>query len=294
MYLLIIMNVIWASCYTVMKWGLEYMSPMHFLFLRMLISLVVMFIISFRHIKLLDRYVVSRGAMLGGIIAIAHGLGFVGVDKSYATDAAILYAIEPVAAIVIARILLKERMDAWRFLALALALTGFVIMSNVSFRNFFSNTIFLGNMLMLMGVIADGFFSPVAKPVVEKYPARLVLAVALFFATLVLSPFAVLSPVKSTAFSWEAIFSILYLSILCTCVGWTMWLYFLSRLPVNVIALTVFIQPVLGAFIPHFTIGEQIGSRIWFGGSIILLGVAIALFKRKSTSDDMIAEAVIH
>jgi len=270
------------------------MSPMHFLFLRMSVALIVMFAISLKYIKLLDRYVVFRGALLGVIIAASHGLGFVGIDRSFATDAAILYAIEPVTSILVARILLKERMDGWRSLSLFLALTGFFILSHISFENFFSNTIFLGNILMLVGVLADGFFSPVAKPVVEKYPARLVLTVALFFATLVLSPFAVLSPVKSTAFSWKAIFSILYLSILCTCVGWTMWLYFLSKLSVNVIAITVFIQPVLGAFIPHFTIGEQIGSRIWFGGSIILLGVAIAFFKRKNTADEMIAEAVIH
>ncbi|MBI2342247.1 MAG: DMT family transporter [Deltaproteobacteria bacterium] len=288
------MNIIWASCYTVMKWGLEYLSPMHFLFLRMSVSLVIMIIISIKQFRRMDKYVILRGAALGAVLAVAHGLGFAGINKSHATDAAILYAIEPVGAIIIARIMLKERMDAWRFSALILTLIGFVILSDVSFKNILSNFTLIGNLLMLVGVLADGFFSPVAKPVVEKYPARLVLTAALFFATLFLLPFALISPVKSPSISWEAVASVLYLSALCTCVGWTLWLYFLSRFPVNVIAITVFIQPVLGAFIPHFTIGEEVSARVWFGGGVILLGVLIAVAKRWRSEDELISEAAIH
>lgn len=294
MYLLIIMNIIWGSCYTVMKWGLDYFSPMHLLFLRMSIALVVMIAISIKLFKFLDRRVMLRGAFLGCIIAVSHILGFVGINKSFATDAAIIYAVEPVAAIVVARIVLKEKMDKWRWLALAMALTGFFILSNVSFHNFFSSGIFVGNLLMLIGVLADGFYSPIAKPVSEKYPARLILTIALFFTTIIILPFAISSPIKSTVISWQGIFSVLYLSLLCTCCGWTLWLYFLGKFPVNVVALTVFIQPVVGAFVPHFTIGEQIGSRIWFGGGVILLGVLITVFKRKKSNEELIAEGVLH
>jgi drug/metabolite transporter (DMT)-like permease len=277
-----------------MKWGLEYLSPMHFLFLRMSLSLVVMGLVSIKQFRFLDKYVILRGVALGAILAVAHGLGFAGINMSHATDAAILYAIEPVGAIIIARILLKERMDSWRFLALILTLAGFVILSDVSFKNFFSNLTLLGNLLMLAGVLADGFFSPVAKPVVEKYPARLVLTIALFFATVFLLPFALISPVKAASISWEAVASVLYLSVLCTCVGWTLWLYFLSKFPVNVIAITVFIQPVLGAFIPYFTIGEEISARIWFGGGVILIGVLVAVAKRWRSEDELISEAALH
>lgn len=294
MYLLIIMNVIWASCYTVMKWGLDYLSPMHFLFLRMFISLIVMTAYSARYLRLIDGKLLFRGMMLGAIIATSHGMSFIGIDRSYATDAAILYAVEPVTAIVVARIFLKERMDGWRLLALGLALAGFLILSDVSYRNILSNLTLIGNFFILIGVMADGFFSPVAKPVTENYPARLILTVAIFFTSLIIFPFALLSPVKTTYISWQPVVSLLYLSLLCTCVGWTLWLYFLKKLPVNVIALTVFIQPVLGAFIPHFTIGEEIGARIWLGGCVILTGVAIAVFKRKNCESELVSEAVMH
>ena len=288
------MNIIWGSCYTVMKWGFDYFSPMHLLFLRMSVGFLVMLVFSFRYLKFLDRRVLIRGACLGAIIAVSHGLSFIGIYKSFATDAGILYAIEPIAAIVVARIMLKEKMDKWCFLALVLALTGFSILSDISLNNFLSNKVFLGNLLILIGVLADGFYSPVAKPIAEKYPARLILTTGLFFTTVIIFPFALISPVKSFTITWQGMFSIFYLSILCTCCGWTLWLYFLGRFPVNVVALTVFIQPVVGAFVPHFTIGEQISPRIWFGGSIILIGVFIAVFKRKKTKEDLLSEGVLH
>ena len=147
---------------------------------------------------------------------------------------------------------------------------------------------------MLCGVFADGLFSPVAKPACERYPARVVLTTALFFTALFLFPFALFSPLRQNELSWQPVASILYLAIPCTCFGWTLWIYFLKKLPVNVIALTVFIQPVVGPFIAHFWLGEQIGSRIWFGGSVIIAAIAIALFKRNSSKEELIAEAVIH
>lgn len=293
MYLLIIMNLLWAASYSFMKWGMEYLAPIHLLFVRMLVSFIVLFFVSFGKWKGMPVKVVFRCALLGLVIAIAHGFGIVGMDKSHAIDGAVLYALEPIVAIVYARILLKERMDSWRILALVLALTGFAILSNVFSDNLLSNLTFVGNFLMLIGVFADGAFSSVAKPAVEHYPARVIMMIALLFTTLFLLPFAIATPVRSTVISWQPVVSIFYLSVICTSVGWTIWVYFLKRFPVNIIALTVFLQPVFGPFISHFTLGEQISARVWFGGSVILIAIAIAVFKRKSSETELIAEAVI-
>jgi len=294
MYLLFIMNILWGASYAVQKWGLSYMAPMHMLLARLVVGLIVMWMFSYKAWPKMDRGGVMRCAALGAIIAGAHGLGFMGLDKTQAIDAAILYAMEPIMAIVFARILLKERMDIWRKLALFLALAGFAILSNIRLSNILQNLTFWGNLLILLGVFCDGLFSPVAKPAAEKYPARVILTIALFFAVLFILPFALLTPLSPTTFTWKPWLSIFYLAVICTALGWTMWIYFLGRFPVNVIALTVFIQPIVGPFISHFAIGEEISARVCFGGGVIVAAVAIAVFKRKSSTSDMIAEAVAH
>jgi drug/metabolite transporter (DMT)-like permease len=295
MYLiLIIMNIIWGSSYTAQKWGLEYMAPMHMLLARLTIAFIVMFIVSSRGWPKMDRRGIARCAGLGAIIAAAHGLGFIGIDESHAVDASILYALEPIAAIVFARIILKERMDIWRKTALILALAGFSVLSNMWSSNVFKNITFWGNLILLAGVFCDGLFSPVAKPVAEKYPARVILTLALFFAAIFILPFAIATPIRPTTFTWKPWVSIFYLAVLCSAFGWTLWVYFLRRFPVNVIAPTVFIQPIVGPFISYFTIGEEISARVWFGGGIILVAIAIAVFKRKISETEIIAEAVVH
>ena len=294
MHFLIIMNILWGGSYAVMKWGMAYLAPMHLLFIRMLVSLIIISIFSIKMWQGMRPQMIVRCAILGAILAIAHGFGVTGIDKSQSVDGALLYAMEPIVAIIYARILLKERMDVWRGMALVLALVGFVVLSNITADNLLSNLIFLGNILILVGTFADGAFSSVAKPVVKEYQARIVLAVLLFFATLYLLPFALGTPVRPTSFSWQAAASIFYLSVICTSVGWTLWLALLKKHEVNVIALTVFVQPVVGPFVSHFMLGEEISARVWFGGGIILVAVLIAVLKRKKTETEIIAEAVIH
>ena len=121
------MNVLWGASYTFQKWGLEYMAPMHMLLARLVVALIVMTAFSYRHWPRMTRGGVIRCAALGAIIAAAHGLNFIGINKSHAVDAAILYAIEPVMAIIFARIILNERLDIWRGLALFPAVSYFCL-----------------------------------------------------------------------------------------------------------------------------------------------------------------------
>ena len=275
------MNILWAASYTFMKWGFEYLSPMHLLFARFLISVIILYSVSWRLVRGMPSKVLLRCILLGAVIAVSHGFSVIGVDKSHAMDGALIYALEPIFAIIWARILLNEKMDMIRWISLIFALIGFAILSDITSRDIFSNLTFIGNILILIGAMADGVFSPVAKPASEHYNARVIMATSLFFATIFLLPFALTTPLKAGSFSWQAIVSVLYLAVICTSIGWTLWVFFLKKYPVNVMVITVFLQPVFGPLISHFTIGEQISARIWFGGGMILAAVLLATIKQK-------------
>jgi drug/metabolite transporter (DMT)-like permease len=249
------------------------------------LGLFVLFLFSVRYLSEITPKVLKRCALVGAVIAVSHGLSMIGIDKSYATDGVLLYALEPIMAIVFARILLKEKMDALRVAALILALIGFGVLSNITSQRLLANMTFIGNLIMLIGILADGLFSPLAKPVLERASPRIVMMLVIFFAVIFISPFAIMTPVRHAAFSWKAAVSIFYLAVICLGIGWTVWLHYLKKFPVNVIALTVFIQPVVGPFISHYFIGEQIGARVWFGGGIIILAVILATIRRKQTED---------
>lgn len=292
MFYLIFLNVLWAASYSAMKWGLESLAPMHLLFGRYLVAAIVLFFFSLGQLKFVDKKLLAKTALVGLIMAVAHALSMWGLNKSFAADASILYAFEPISAIIFARILLKEKMDIYRFLAIALAVIGFVILSDINFKNFLANFTFIGNFVMVVGVFGEGLFSPVAKSVVDKYPPKLVMTLALIWGTLFLLPIVLMTPAKSGLFSFKAMASVFYLAIVCMAIGWTAWMHFLKKYPVNMIAPTVFVQPVVGPFIAYFSIGEKIGTRVWIGGGIILVAVLLSMAKRKVTEQELISEGV--
>ncbi len=284
------MNILWSASYSAIKYSLDFFAPLQLLVVRFLLSAIVLAFFSYKYGFRQPKKIILRCALLGLVIAVAHGLGALGINLSHATDGAIIYAMEPISAIIFARIILKERMDARKLLALIIALTGFAILSDVLSKDIFHNLILIGNFIMLIGIIVDGLYSPVAKPIVEKCPARIAMMYTLFFASIYLVPFALLSPVKHQTFTWQVGASIFYLTVICTAIGWTFWMFCLKKFPVNAIALTVFLQPVFGPIISHFTLGEQISSRTWFGGGVILCGVLVAMIKRKPRETELVTE----
>lgn len=277
-----------------MKMGVDVMAPLQFLWVRMFVSLLIMLPFSYKNMKNIPRGMFWRVVLLGATLTTSHAFGMIGIDKSQAIDGALLYALEPIIAIIYARILLKEKLDLSRGLALIMALIGFGILSNITSSNLLSNLTFVGDFLIVFGIFVDGAFSSISKPIVEKCQARVLLTWILFFSVIFLTPFAILSPYKPTMISWKSGVSIFYLSVICTCVGWTFWLMMLKKYKVSLLSLSIFIQPIVGPFISHFMIGEQISARVWFGGSVILFALFLAVFGRKTSEEELVAEAVIH
>jgi drug/metabolite transporter (DMT)-like permease len=73
----------------------------------------------------------------------------------------------------------------------------------------------------------------------------------------------------------RALLSIVYLGVVGSLIGFTLFYYVLKRVTANTSALITVITPVLalllGAFINH----EQVGARIWAGTALVLGGLAL-------------------
>jgi len=68
-----------------------------------------------------------------------------------------------------------------------------------------------------------------------------------------------------------------YLGVLCTAVGYAVWFAAIKVVPVNVVALTLFVQPIAGAAIAAVFLGEALHLGQLWGGLVIVIGLALGL-----------------
>ncbi len=200
-----------------------------------------------------------------------------GVQMSRAGNASLLYAFEPILGIVLAVLILKEKARPSYFVAMVLAAAGLIVLSGPK-SGFFSDAVSLGNLLVVAGISCEVFLSIVLKPISGKVSSLQVMTLSLFFATALLAlPMAMQTGKVELSLSRD-IFIIGYLSLLCTAVGYTLWVKVMSKLPVSIMYFTLFVQPVTGPFIAWVFLGERPTAKFLIAAIFLICGMGVAIF----------------
>ena len=72
-----------------------------------------------------------------------------------------------------------------------------------------------------------------------------------------------------------ALWSIIYLGVIATAVGFNLYFYILKHLQASQVALLTLITPVTALWLGNLLNNEQIGVNAWVGSAMILAGMAI-------------------
>jgi drug/metabolite transporter (DMT)-like permease len=207
-----------------------------------------------------------------------------GIERSLATNAALLTLSIPVFTVLLASAIREERMNRWRWLSFALGITGAVISSDIDWRNLqmLNAHYLLGNGLILIGCSGSAFTNVFSKGLLERFqPIRLLMTAYLFTAMICVPLMLWLEPVK-----WEVLRSYpkdawIGLGILgCFSWGISMVLFFrvLSRLEVTQVSLSVYLLPFFGILLSAVFLKERISAAILGGGLLVLTGTTLILF----------------
>lgn len=275
------MNVLWACSSVVVKIGLTSLDPLALVFWRFAAALVILAAaLALKRPRLgMRRGDALRILAAGLLLGLTNWLWVAGIDLSHATDASLLYVFEPISGIILASIFLRERILPTTIAGLLLVLVGLAALANFDLRAFGweGGGVGRGNLLVALGLICEGCFSITLKPMARRVPAIVttagVLAVALALLTVPILARGTL-PAPTGA---HALFAVAYLAVICTVVGYTLWVKVMKHVPVGVMLFTVFLQPLLGPFVAWATLGETIDRRIVTGGLFLIGGMAVAV-----------------
>lgn len=277
--ILVFHQMVSACAFPFAKIGLNQLDPLVFAFFRFLLSSMVyvpVLIWQNRKSKISRRdnlRIFGIGLLL---IPINQVIFLVGQSLTSAGHSSLLFATTPVFIYLLAIFFLKEKATILRSVGIVIALGGvYVILSGGKIH--FGREHFLGDILVLIAVVAWAVATVLGKPLARRYGAFRVTGSALVYGSLVYLPFGLFQALKGdySAVDWRGWFSIGYMAIVISVGAYVLWYWVLKYLDASRAAIMQNIQPIIATVVAAFLLSEPITSNLILGGVIVIGGVIL-------------------
>ncbi|MSU58781.1 MAG: DMT family transporter [Pedosphaera sp.] len=285
--LLVVMNFFWAGSYSAFKALAPHLDPGGVATMRFGLSAILLLAAwPWLPGKTPRGRDLALTALMGVIVfVLAPRLQVAGVQLGQAGDAAVLMGLEPLIGSLMAAVFLHEHIGPRRWVGFILGLAGVVLMAEV-WRPDFHLPGLAANVLIFASFFAESAYSVMGKPLIARAGLIKVLALALLAGTVVNAgvdgghTFA-----AARVLPLGAWLLLLYLVLICTVAGCVLWFVVVREAEVNVVVLTVFLQPVVGVIIAVVMLGEKLHWGQLWGSTAILVGLVIALSRQVKRVD---------
>jgi drug/metabolite transporter (DMT)-like permease len=270
----------WGIATAVSKRAVEEISPLTLFPIQLAISLLALgtFVALARERpQRPDR--LSAVAWLGVLNpGFAYCIGLIGLSRISASMSVLMWATEPLLIVGLAVMFLKERIAPRTALALAIAVSGVILIAyQADTRGTMS-----GILLTLIGVLACAFYTIVAKKLLVDTSALVGLIVqqgaALGFAVVVLAVSNVWFDTFSlTGISRTGWISAFLSGLLYYAVGF--WLYLIGLRQTSASRAGAFLNliPFFGVSAGFILLGEGFSAQEWIGAGLIIGSLAVGL-----------------
>jgi len=289
-FLLVGMNLLWAASYPIFKFLTESISSGALATLRFGICAVLLLVawpwLGRHNPRWSD---LPRLALLGVIVfCAAPRLQIEGVHLGQAGDTSLLMALDPLITAIAAAVFLRERVPTRRWWGCALGMVGVVLLSRVWTGEAVPMRGLAANTLFILSFFCEAAFSVLGKPILHRCSPMKIIAVGALFGTVAN---LVLDATFDHGSAWRAIgvlnrtgwILVIYLAVVCTIIGYTLWYVVIRETEVNVVGLTVLVQPMAGLLLAVLWLGERFHLGQLWGSVAIIAGLAVGL-RRNGTS----------
>lgn len=197
-----------------------------------------------------------------------------------AGNSAVLMSIEPLMTSVAAALFLREHLGPRRLAGFALGMCG-VALLNGAWRKDFHWTGLTPSLIFVSSFVCEAAYSVIGKPIIARASVMKTLALSLVAGTaanlLIDGPRTLHDARTLPVEGWVLLFA---LAILCTVIGYSVWLIVIRECPVNVAALTIFAQSVFGIALAALWLHEKLHWGHLLGSLTIVAGLILGLSRQ--------------
>ncbi|MCL4692898.1 MAG: DMT family transporter [Candidatus Hydrogenedentes bacterium] len=280
-------NLLWAGNPVMTKFILRDFAPIQAAWLRIAVSVLVLApIVLVRHRPKLthaSRFPWAEAVIAGAIVYFVTPIVVtVGLDRSLAVHNSFITGLEPVITIVLAWLVLHERMRASRWLVLGVAFSGFMLLSGMAntWLGLVASGHLLGNLLLLAGMVGESMFSIMGGRLVQRARPGVILLTCLLTGSVLLTAYLITTDAwpDFRNFSWSSAIGLAWAGPVTTVACYYFWLASLRVIPVNAAAFSLFVQPLVGAAMGYVLLTERMDAIQIAGAGLILLALALHVY----------------
>lgn len=290
-----------AICFVMVIWGISFLSikvtvnvlgAMSLAFSRFAIASVLLMI--FLKIREPKTRLMKKDFPRMGISAIV-GISFYfflennGVKMTTASTASIIIATIPIFTILADYIFRGNRITLPKVLGVLFSFAGVYLIVGNSGKLDFSSRYFTGNMLMFGAALSWVLYSMLTKPLEKNYSGLATTTYQTVIATIAILPFTFFEHNQWSGVNMIIIANILFLGILCSALGYFLYIYSIRELGIDLVSIFINLIPVITIICSYFVLDEKITPIQLVGGGIIIFAVYMVdlsnrLIQKKNTT----------
>ena len=267
--------LVWSSSYAAISYGLQVFTPGELVLLRFsLASLCLLALVVMGFIKLPPRQDWPAIVLLGFIGNTLYQLCLCySMTRLSVGAAAVVISMIPGVTSVFAVLRLKERLSTRAIVGLGIAFAGTLLVTLGRGHDLHLEPMAL---LAFAAVICSSVYFVWQKPLFARTSPLGVSAASIIAGTVGFIPFGLHLPEKLMLVSHAQLFSVIYLALLPTVVGFLCWSWALSRAPASRVSSFLYLQPLIACAIAWVWLGEIPTWLTVAGGSLAIVGVVLA------------------
>ncbi len=282
-WLLFLLSMIWGIAFVAVRRADFELSPVNLAVLRWLISSVaygIVLIFIGRPKTPFVRKDLPRFLVISFANVPMYHLALNYAETTVSSGlAGLLISLGPVFITALSAYALKEKITRNVILALMLAVSGAAILAIGNLEGTSSGLIGPGE--VVISAIAYAIFAVLSKPLVKKYGALHVAIWAGLVGTAMLLPLISQSLVRQAeALSFYGWVSVLYLALLSTVLGYSIFYTLVSRGTVSRLSIQLYLIPIVSVVGGAVLLQESVSTFMILGGGMMLLAIALATKKK--------------
>lgn len=282
---------IWGGMYVVSKYVLQFVAPLALVWLRYLLASLLLFsLLWLQQRKTQQCLKLSKKQWLmllwigfiGYFISIA--CQFIGTKLSDAHTGAMITSATPAFVVVFARFVLKETFTWRKIMSLIVATSGVLFTIGLPDK---LGAYFWGCVALVIAAITWALLSVYVKKAADELPPLLITTYAIFFALIFTTPFMVHDWLTGAIHlaDGRVVVGVIYLGVVATAGAFFLWNKGLTMIDAGAGSLFLFFQPIVGTLLGWLILGEKLSINFAAGSILILVGVALATFERKTKNE---------
>jgi drug/metabolite transporter (DMT)-like permease len=279
--LLLVVVVIWALNFTVIKASLDEIGPHTFNALRFILACAIIWIIIW---KRGDWFTIPGNHILPLISIGLFGnliyqwLFIVGIDYTFAANAAIILGTIPIWVAVSSHFFSIEKMTRLKGIGVLLAFLGvIIIITGGDDRITFGSDTFLGDILIIVAAFVFGIYTVFSKQYLKHYtPIQFSgIMVSVGAISLLLIAIPEMSATNWTEISYAAFGGVIYSGALAIGFAYLVWNYGLHKVGAVKTSTYQNLVPVLGLAFGVIILNEQLSLMQYAGAAVAVAGIVL-------------------